>query len=87
MRVWEPLGRVILSWEISAEWKSDSTVASKIEVRFIAESPSVTRVEFEHRDFEVLGAQGGEKMRGEVDGGRVGILDLFKSAAEANEPM
>jgi len=79
---WEPPARVVFSWEISAAWKPDSKVASEIEVNFIAEDANVTRVELEHRNFEALGEEGGKKMRGDVDGGWPGLMDLFKKAAE-----
>jgi len=84
VRVWEPPSRAVFSWEISAEWKPDSRVASEVEVRFVAEGPGLTRVEVEHRDFEPLGEQGGEKMRKDVDGGWPGLLQLFaQCVAEA----
>ncbi len=83
MRVWEPPSRLVFSWEINSDWKPDSTIASEVEVNFIAESANVTRVELEHRNFEALGAEGGEKMRSSVNGGWPGILELFKAEAEA----
>jgi uncharacterized protein YndB with AHSA1/START domain len=49
---WEPPHRLVLSWDINAEWKYDSTIASEVEVRFIAESDERTRVELEHRKLE-----------------------------------
>lgn len=82
MRIWEPPHRILFSWEVSADWKSDSSVASEVEVRFVAEGPRTTRVELEHRNFEALGREGGEKMRGGVDGGWPGLLELFKKRAE-----
>jgi uncharacterized protein YndB with AHSA1/START domain len=85
MRVWEPPSRIVFSWEINANWKSDSKIASEVEVRFIAENATTTRVELEHRDFEVMGQENGEKMRSGVDGGWPGILDLFKAEAEKGE--
>jgi uncharacterized protein YndB with AHSA1/START domain len=85
VRVWEPPSRVVFSWEISAEWKPepDASVASEIEVRFIAEGPGLTRVEVEHRDFELMGAEGGEKMRKGVDGGWPGLLQLYAQQVSA----
>jgi uncharacterized protein YndB with AHSA1/START domain len=80
--VWEPPGRVVFSWEINSQWKPDSSIASEVEIRFIAEGSGATRVELEHRKFEVLGREGGEKMRGQVDGGWVGMLELFRNEAE-----
>jgi len=83
MRVWEPPHRIVFGWEINASWKPDSTVSSEVEVRFIAEDGNTTRVELEHRNFENLGKEGGEKMRSDVNGGWPGILELYKKAAEA----
>jgi uncharacterized protein YndB with AHSA1/START domain len=82
VRAWEPPSRFVFSWEINAEWKSDATVASEVEVLFVAEGPKQTRVTLEHRGFEALGAEGGEKMRSEVGGGWPTIMDLFKAEAE-----
>ena len=77
--VWEPPQRLVCSWEISADWKSDARAAfaSEVEVRFVPEGPGTTRVELEHRDFERMTAPGGEKMRNEVDGGWPKILEMF----------
>ena len=78
VRVWEPAQRLVVSWEVSAEWKPDPRPAftSEVEVRFTAEAGG-TRVELEHRNFERLGAAAGEKMRKDVDGGWPAILDLY----------
>ena len=78
VRVWEPAQRLVVSWEVSAEWKPDPRPAftSEVEVRFTAEAGG-TRVELEHRNFERLGAAAGEKMRRDVDGGWPGLLDLY----------
>jgi uncharacterized protein YndB with AHSA1/START domain len=53
---YEPPHRLLLSWEISCAWKHDENVASEIEVRFVPESPARTRIELEHRNLEVYGA-------------------------------
>jgi uncharacterized protein YndB with AHSA1/START domain len=78
---WEPPRRFVMSWDINSQWKPDTTVSSEVEVQFIADGDA-TRVELEHRKFERLGAEGGEKMRKDVDGGWPGLLELFKTAAE-----
>ncbi len=83
MKVWDAPNRIVFSWEVNSQWKPDATVASEVEVRFTADGPNATRVELEHRKFEMLGAEGGEKMRGDVNGGWTGLLDLFRQAAEA----
>ena len=80
---WEPPSRVVISWEVNTSWKADSTITSEIETRFIAEGPHSTRVELEHRNFESLGQEGGQKMRDQVDGGWPSLMELFRAAAEA----
>ncbi len=44
--------RIVLSWEISHGFRYDPSFETEIEVRFVAESPSRTRVHLEHRRFE-----------------------------------
>ena len=80
---YEPPHRFVMSWDINSSWKPDSNVGSEVEVRFIAEGPNATRVELEHRKFEQMGAEAGEKMRKDVEGGWPGMLEHFKQAAEA----
>jgi len=80
--VWEPPRRFVMSWDINREWKPDTTVSSEVEVRFVADGADATRVELEHRKFEVMGAKGGEKMRKDVDGGWPSLLEHFKTEAE-----
>jgi DNA-binding transcriptional ArsR family regulator/uncharacterized protein YndB with AHSA1/START domain len=84
IRTWEPPHRLVVSWEVNSQWRPDPAVASEVEVTFFAEGVKVTRVELEHRKFEALGAESGEKMRGDVNGGWPGILELFKNEAEAS---
>jgi len=83
MLVWEPPHRIVFTWEISAAWKRDPSVASEVEIRFVAQDTRTTRVELEHRKFEALGKVDGEKMRGSVDGGWPTLLELFKKYAES----
>jgi uncharacterized protein YndB with AHSA1/START domain len=83
VRVWQPAERLVVSWEISADWKPDPRPAltSEVEVRFIGEAGGRTRVELEHRNFERMGAAGGDKMRKDVDGGWPTLLELFAQQA------
>lgn len=80
---WEPPRRFVMTWDINSQWQPDTTVSSEVEVSFIAEGANATRVELEHRKFEQLGAEPGEKMRKDVNGGWPGLLERFKSEAEA----
>jgi uncharacterized protein YndB with AHSA1/START domain len=81
--IWEPPHRFVMSWDINSNWKPDANVSSEVEVRFIAEGPNATRVELEHRKFEQMGAEPGEKMRKDVEGGWPSKLEHFKRAVEA----
>ena len=53
--VWDPPGRVVLMWQLSAEFKYDRRLHTEIEVRFRAEDDDRTRVELEHRRLENYG--------------------------------
>jgi uncharacterized protein YndB with AHSA1/START domain len=81
--VWQPGERLVVSWEISGQWKSDPRPAftSEVEVRFSAEAGGRTRLDLDHRNFERMDTAGGEKMRREVDGGWPTILELFAREA------
>ena len=80
MLAFEPPGRVVISWDITTEWKleTDSARASEVEVRFVAETPTRTRVELEHRHLDRHG-EGWQNMRGAVGspGGWQGGLQRF----------
>ena len=64
---YEPPERVVISWNISLDWKleTDPERTSEVEVRFIPEGPAKTRVELEHRNIERHGP-GWERMRDAV---------------------
>lgn len=79
---WEPPSRLVLSWDIGADWQYDPTLKTEIEVRFIAEGSDHTRVELEHRHLDRYGAHR-DKMRAvfdtEGDWGR--LLEAFARTA------
>lgn len=84
---YEPPHRLLMSWDISPQWRieTDPAKTSEWEVRFTAETPNRTRVELEHRHLERHG-QGWESERDGVagDGGWPLYLrryaDLFRQA-------
>jgi uncharacterized protein YndB with AHSA1/START domain len=79
--VWEPPTRLVLAWQIGADWKFDPALITEVEVRFIAQGADATRVELEHRDLERLGDRA-DAMRAMVDSpnGWGMLLDLFAQA-------
>src|SRR4029077_1643054 len=52
---WEPPSRLVLSWDITADWQFDPSLQTEIEVRFLTEGDAGTRVEFEHRRLDRYG--------------------------------
>jgi uncharacterized protein YndB with AHSA1/START domain len=82
---WEPHSRLVLSWDISADWQYDPTLKTEIEVRFNADGSDSTRVELEHRHLDRYGARCDEMRRifdTEGDWGK--LLEMFaRVAAEA----
>src|SRR5262249_23922848 len=42
--LWEPPSRLVLSWEISADWQHDPNLKTEVEVRFIPEGKDGSRV-------------------------------------------
>lgn len=82
---WEPPQRIVLNWQLNAQWQFDASLHTEVEVRFIAESADVTRVEFEHRLLENMGAQA-EQVRTSVDspGGWSAILANYQTAVGGN---
>jgi hypothetical protein len=72
----------VLSWDITADWQYDPDLKTEIEVRFIAEGESATRVELEHRKLDRYGARRDEMRRifdTEGDWGR--LLAMFAACA------
>ena len=51
---WEPPSRLVLSWDITADWRYDPQLQTEIEARFVADGAG-TRLEFEHRRLDRYG--------------------------------
>src|SRR5215470_13288047 len=54
---WEPPSRLVLSWDINADWQHDPELKTEIEIRFVAVGEDATRVELEHRKLDRYGAR------------------------------
>jgi uncharacterized protein YndB with AHSA1/START domain len=51
---WEPPARLVYLWHL----KRDRAEATEVEIRFVSLADDATRVDIEHRGWEVLGAEG-----------------------------
>lgn len=83
---WERPGRVLLAWQLNAEWTYDPDFETTVEVRFTPDGDHVI-VDFEHRDLERFGDKA-EAVRGDYDTGMEGgwgqLLAGYQRAAEAD---
>jgi uncharacterized protein YndB with AHSA1/START domain len=81
---YEPPERIVIGWQLNADWEYDPEFLTEVEVRFIREGESRTRVELEHRDLELYGERM-EEVRASIgsEEGWSGLLRRFAEAAEA----
>jgi uncharacterized protein YndB with AHSA1/START domain len=82
--LWEPPTRLILAWQVDANWKYDPTLVTEVEVVFTALEGGGTQVDLEHRNLERFGDQG-QRVRDSIgsDRGWLGILKSFAVDAES----
>jgi len=74
--IWEPPTRLGYLWHL----RRDRADATEVEIQFIDRGDATTRVEIEHRRWEVLGADG-ENWRDRNRGGWATLLPHFVAAA------
>lgn len=81
---WEPSGRLLLAWQITAQWQFDANFVTEVEVTFTADGPKRTRVTLEHRNLERFGETAAELRKAiGASSGWGAIVDSFKKAAES----
>jgi uncharacterized protein YndB with AHSA1/START domain len=81
---WEPPKRLVLSWDISADWQFEPNLKTELEIRFLPEGSDSTRVELVHRHLDRYGARRDEMRRifdSSGDWGR--LLQMFAGVAIA----
>lgn len=83
---WEPVTRLLLAWQIGADWRFDPALVTEVEVRFIADGPETTRVELEHRHLERIG-EAAARYRALVGGPNGWTEKLEKFAREVSETV
>ena len=79
--IWEPPTRLGYLWHL----RRDRADATEVEIRFAAAGGDRTRVDIEHRGWEVLGAEG-ETWRDRNRGGWATLLPWYVEAASSGEP-
>jgi uncharacterized protein YndB with AHSA1/START domain len=83
--VWDPPRRLVIAFQISAEWQYEPDLArsSEVEIQFTPQPGGGTRVDLEHRHFNRMGP-GGETMRVGVnaEGGWGSLLEAFRETVE-----
>jgi uncharacterized protein YndB with AHSA1/START domain len=80
--VWEQPRRLVLAWQINADWKPDQAIYAEVEVRFTPQGPHTTRVDLEHRRLDAFGERAAV-MRERFDGGWSSILQSYTQHAES----
>ena len=65
---WEPPGRVLLGWQLNAQWRPDPNFLTEVELTFAPLAGGGTRVTLEHRNLERYGVDA-EDYAGKLRGG------------------
>jgi len=78
--VWEPPTQLSYLWHL----RRDRSDATEVEIRFVPQGDTATRVEIEHRGWERLGADGDE-WRDRNRAGWQGLLPHYVAAIDKGE--
>jgi uncharacterized protein YndB with AHSA1/START domain len=81
--VWEPPNRMILAWQLDANFSYDPDLITEVEVRFAPAGEHRTQIEFEHRNLDRFGARS-EATKASLDseGGWSGSFALYEKLLE-----
>ena len=82
---WSAPHRMVLAWQLTAEWEYDPDFETVIEVRFEPDGDH-TLVRFEHRDLDRFAARSGripDDFQSGMDAGWAALLDSFRTLADA----
>lgn len=83
---WQRPERLLLAWQLNADWAYDRDFETLVEVRFAADGDH-TIVDFEHRGLEAYGERAAEIRGGYesgMDGGWGELLAGYRAAAESS---
>jgi uncharacterized protein YndB with AHSA1/START domain len=79
---WEPPGRVLLAWQISADWAYDPDLSTEVEMSFVDQGDGSTLVTLEHRNLERFGERAAAHAD-QLGNGWPGLLQKFADYAGA----
>ena len=81
--VWDPPRRLVLAWQLTAQWQFDANFVTEVEINFTPMGEGKTRVALEHRNLERFGTAAEEFIKGisNQEGGWPMILRAFATAA------
>lgn len=82
--VWEPPRRIVLAWQLNAQWEYEPSLITEVEITFTPVGDASTRVELEHRYLERFGDKE-DAVRQGIDSpeGWGGLLHMYADAARA----
>ena len=85
--VWDPPARLVLGWQLDAEFRYDAALVTEVEVTFTELGPQQTLVELEHRNLDRYGPATTE-MRETFgsDSGWTGMMQIYATQAKAVGP-
>jgi uncharacterized protein YndB with AHSA1/START domain len=82
---WEPPHRLLLAWQIGADWTFHANFETEVELRFLPEADG-TRVELEHRCLERFGTPAATHAA-QMSPGWSAILSRFAACAAAEKAL
>jgi len=84
--VWEPPRKVVLLWQIGADWQFDPEFETEVELTFSAEGPDRCRLDLRHGNLQRYGDRT-EQMRAIFDdpAGWTGTLAAFVDLADSRD--
>jgi len=77
---WDPPGRLLLAWQIDAQWNYDPDLETELELTFTPVGTN-TRVTLEHRNLERFG-ESAEKIAEQLRNGWPGVIQCFADLAD-----
>ena len=82
--VWEAPSRIVLGWQLGADFRYDPNLLTELEIRFVPAGKGQTKVVLEHRNLERFGDRADE-VRGAIgsDQGWPGLLRRYQERVAA----